>query len=62
MSSYRVIKPIMDVEYLNKYYCENCEHTWHDVWDSACDDECPMCGDNIAVSDSIELKEDHFKL
>jgi hypothetical protein len=57
MTNYRVIKPVLDKEYLNKYFCEKCEHTWHDVWDSACDDECPMCGDNIMVGSSSPLSD-----
>jgi predicted nucleic acid-binding Zn-ribbon protein len=31
-------------EYLNRYVCYECGHTWHDVWDCGVEDDCPRCG------------------
>ncbi len=30
--------------YLIFYQCPNCDHEWESLWDSACDDDCPVCG------------------
>ena len=30
--------------FINYYICENCDHTWSDVWSAMCDDDCPHCG------------------
>lgn len=33
-----------DRQYLICYVCPRCDHGWSDVWDCACDDDCPRCG------------------
>src|SRR5262249_760403 len=30
--------------FINYYICENCDHTWSDIWSAMCDDDCPHCG------------------
>lgn len=32
-------QPDLDITYL----CPICEFTWHEIWTSACDSECPEC-------------------
>lgn len=29
---------------INYYQCPECQTLWEDVWDCACNDECPNCG------------------
>lgn len=46
-----------DTEYLNKYQC-HCGYVWHDVWDSMCDDKCPVCNTAMSPYTSIELERE----
>lgn len=40
----------------NNYCCPRCEYFWEDEWSSACDDQCPSCGQkNIEAIDSEDL-------
>lgn len=32
------------MDYQNQYRCPDCGTEWDDVWDCACDDDCPACG------------------
>ena len=43
------------VEYVNKYYCEECDVVWEDVADSSCDDECPECGRHYSPGKSERI-------
>jgi hypothetical protein len=29
--------------FLNHYHCDECNVSWSDEWDCACDDRCPQC-------------------
>ena len=44
------------IRFRNHYTCPECQHTWTDVWDSMCDDDCPNCGRrHISPMDSDDL-------
>lgn len=32
------------MNYLNIYYCEDCDEEWEDEWSCMCNDKCPECG------------------
>lgn len=44
------------VEYLNCYYCEDCDMTWYDEWTCICNDRCPVCRSEIEPLASVELE------
>lgn len=46
----------------NKYYCEDCDRSWIDIWCCACDDKCPGCNKSYSPSDSITLKTFRLRL
>lgn len=42
---------------LNHYHCERCDVEWEDAWICACDDECPVCGDDLSPYESTEIDQ-----
>lgn len=41
----------------NWYKCDHCKTDWNDVWDSMCDDRCPVCGIALSPYYSEEIQE-----
>ena len=57
----------MTEEYLIRYTCKGCNHTWHEVHSWACDSkECPECFNKFVSADSscklTRLIESYSKL
>ena len=48
--------PDQEKTFVNYYRCTKCGETWNDLWDSACDDECPECGTVMTPYESEEIK------
>ena len=40
------------IEYINYYYCEDCDEEWQDVWECQCNDKCPRCNKEIEPENS----------
>lgn len=47
----------MDNEKLYRSYYQHCGEEWQSIWDSACNDECPVCGKEIEPYDYEEVGE-----
>jgi len=48
----------MDALFMNHYHCSDCDVSWNDYWDSACDDECPECGTVYTPTESVKIVEE----
>lgn len=46
------------MNYLNIYYCEDCDEEWEDEWSCMCNDKCPECGKEYEPVTSVVLRED----
>lgn len=44
--------------YLNHYRCDECDVDWTDEWDCACEDDCPVCGDDYEPHHSDEISDE----
>lgn len=36
-------------------YYDHCGTAWNDIWDSKCNDECPVCGKEVAPIRSVDI-------
>jgi hypothetical protein len=43
--------------FVNRYHCSECNESWSDEWDCACDDECPECGKDFTPISSEEIEQ-----
>lgn len=48
-------EPVPEVMWRNKY--RHCGQEWEDVWDSACNDRCPVCNAEIEPYHSEEVSD-----
>ena len=46
----------MSTKLVYRNYYRHCDTEWVDAWDSACDDECPVCGKPISPYKSEDLR------
>ena len=51
-----ILEESEDDWYINYYFCEYCQETWQDEWDSTCDDECPVCGTVYTPKESVKIR------
>lgn len=48
-------------EFLSSYICPSCRHHWRTLWDSACDDTCPACGErDVSPYQYVNLDDERF--
>ncbi len=50
--------PVPDVEFTVRSYYRHCGEEWDADWDSACDDECPKCGNAISPYKHEDIEQD----